>query len=779
VGEQYVVYANKVEGFRTPLLVTISGIWAPHDRNDTYWFADPYMLDSVLLTTERNYADIVAPTMRGETSIAAWFMDFDDARVRSDTVPRLLERITRIQTQAATLLPGMRLEGSPERSLERYQAKSRLLTVQLLAFSTPMLLLLFAFMTLVAGLMVENRRNETAVLRSRGASVWQVIGISVVEAGILAGIAVLTGLLLGMNIARLIGFTRSFLAFDNLTGLSIELTSSALRFGVIAAAIAMLVIVIPVFGAARHTVITYKQQRARNLRAPWWQRIWLDLLLLIPAAYGTYLLSRQGAIALPAALGITSEDPFSNPLLFLVPAFTMVAITLLWLRLMPILLRILAWLLARGPGVSLVLATRQLARMPGFYATPLLLLILTLSLATFTASLAATLDQHMLDRIRYQIGSDMNIVEAELETPGESLLALAEASSGRAEGEPENPQRAFIPMSDYAAIDGVADATNVGSYRAAARFGGHNVTGQLIGLDRIGFGRVAFWRRDFADRSLGTLMNALAASPDSVLLPEAVMQAQSLSVGDSVRITITLPDGSVTVPFRVAGSFRLWPGWFPDEANDQTKSVFVGNMDYITEEVGMQLPYRVWIKLKPDASPAKVLEAINELGVLVLRADYTDDLVGFEQARPERQGLFGVLSVGFAAAALLTVVGFFLHIVFSLRRRYIELGVLAAIGLGKRQIATLLGWEMLLLLGAGAMAGTLLGTAASRLYIPFLQIGATAEARTVPFRIVLPWPALYTLYALFAAMFVVALAALIVFAFRLRVFEAVKLGETE
>jgi putative ABC transport system permease protein len=245
-----------------------------------------------------------------------------------------------------------------------------------------------------------------------------------------------------------------------------------------------------------------------------------------------------------------------------------------------------------------------------------------------------------------------------------------------------------------------------------------------------------------------------------------------------VQVIVTLEDGHASIPFRVAGTFRLWPGWYPDPEDDRAGSLFVGNLDYIWDMAGFQLPYRVWMKLEPGARPAQVLAGVERLGVTLERADHTEELIESEQARPERQGLFGVLSVGFAAAALLTVLGFFLHIIFSLRRRYIELGVLAAIGLGKQQIATLLGWEMLVLLGTGGAAGTLLGVTASRLYIPFLQVGATVEARTVPFRIILPWPALYTIYALFAAMFVLALAALVMFAFRMRVFEAVKLGET-
>ena len=781
VGEQYVVFANKLQQHKATAVVRIAGVWAPNDPSETYWFDDPHVFDTVLLTTESNYAQWVAPVLRGNTSIAMWYMDFDGTGVRSDNVTGLLDRIGQTRTRAETLLAGIRLETSPQTALEHYQQTSQLLTVQLLAFSVPLLLLLFAFVTLVSGLMANGRRNEVAVLRSRGATVTQVLGISFIEALALAAVAIAAGVVAGENIARLIGLTRSFLTFDASGELPVLLTPATLRFGLIVAALATVVIVLPVLGSARHTIITYKQERARTLQAPWWQRAWLDVLLLIPAAYGTYLLYQQGTIALPSTLSTTSsEDPFGNPLLFLVPAFAMVALTLFLIRLMPIVLHALAWVLGRLPGISLVLATRQLARTPNFYAAPLLLLVLTLSLATFTASLAATLDQHLTDRIRYSIGGDMNLIEAEIQTPATTL-------PGQPSDEDETPAddasaptpRGYIPMSDYAGIDGVIDATRVGFFKATARFGGGNVTGQFAAVDRMDFARVAFWRRDFASGSLGSLMNALAASPDAVLVPEAVLKSQSLRVGDTIQVNLTVPGGQGTISFRVVGTFNRWPGWIPDLKDSRSKSLFVGNLDYISEQVGMQLPYRIWLKLEPGADPARIVDGVDALGVLVLRVDVVNTQISDEQMRPERQGLFGVLSVGFAAAALMTVLGFFLYAVFSLRRRFIELGVLRAVGLGTRQMATFLAWELLLLLGTGIGAGTILGVAASNVYIPFLQIGLSSEARAVPFRVILPWPAIYDIYALFAALFVIVLGMLIVFVLRMKVFQAVKLGETE
>lgn len=779
VGERYAVFANKLAQHQAVEIVRIAGIWTPRDTSATYWFDDPHVFDSVLLTSEANYQQHVAPRLRGNTSIALWHMDFDGATVRSDNVPVLLDRIRETHTRAETLLPGIRLEISPRQALEKYQQTSQLLTAQLLAFSAPLLLLLFAFITLVAGLMANSRRNEVAVLRSRGATLGQVTGISFLEALTLAAIAVAAGAFAGEGIARLIGLTRSFLAFDSSSELPVLLTPAALRFGLIVAALATVVIVLPALGSARHTIITYKQERARVLRPPWWQRAWLDALLLIPAAYGTWLLHQQGTVTLPGALATsTAEDLFGNPLLFLVPALAMVALTLFLIRLMPIALRALAWTLGRLPGVALVLATRQLARTPGFYSAPLLLLTLTLALATFTASLAATLDQHLIDRVRYVIGGDINLIEAEAQAPSTNLPGQNTAESD-SEALPPRPRRSYIPMSDYAGIDGVIAATRVGFFKATARFGGGNISGQFAGIDRLDFARVAFWRRDFASQSLGSLMNALAASPDAVLIPEPVLKSQGLRIGDTIHINLTVPDGQGTISFRVAGTFNRWPGWIPDPKDDRSRSLFVGNLDYISEQVGTQLPYRIWLKTAPGAAPADIMRGVNALGVMALRVDVVNSQISDEQRRPERQGLFGVLSVGFVAAALMTVLGFLLYAVFSLRRRFIELGVLRAVGLGARQMTIFLAWELALLLGVGIAAGTALGVAGSNLYIPFMQVGLSAEARAVPFRVTLPWPAIYDIYALFAALFVIVLAMLVVFALRMKVFQAVKLGETE
>jgi putative ABC transport system permease protein len=169
---------------------------------------------------------------------------------------------------------------------------------------------------------------------------------------------------------------------------------------------------------------------------------------------------------------------------------------------------------------------------------------------------------------------------------------------------------------------------------------------------------------------------------------------------------------------------------------------------------------------------------VRELRLNVLDWDAPLLQVSEEQRQPERQGLFGLLSVGFAAAALLTVLGFLLYALFSFRRRFIELGILRAIGLSSRQMTTFLAWELAFLILLGVGVGTGLGAWVSDMFIPYLQVGTGPSARIPPFVVQIAWPSIFRIYALFGLLFVAALGGLAVLLLRMKIFQAVKLGET-
>ena len=143
----------------------------------------------------------------------------------------------------------------------------------------------------------------------------------------------------------------------------------------------------------------------------------------------------------------------------------------------------------------------------------------------------------------------------------------------------------------------------------------------------------------------------------------------------------------------------------------------------------------------------------------------------------ERQGLFGLLSVGFLATALVTVIGFLTYTIYSFQRRLVELGVLRAIGLGTGQLALLLVSEQTFVIGLGAVIGSLFGIQVSRMFVPFLQVRTGQFPDTPPFLVQIAWDQIALIYAIAAGMLAVTVIVTLILMRRMRIFEAVKLGE--
>jgi putative ABC transport system permease protein len=774
-GEQYIAFTrNKSEtgelvNLQIPILV--SGIWKPVDSTDSYWMFDPGNLDTVLFVPKETFTQKISAMMPDEVYTSMWFMMTDGTNVHSSEVGRLLGRIYNIRRKAMAYQADIEMRDSPAPALVEYQSSANLLTILLYAFAVPILGLILAFVGLVARLSIERQRNEIAVLRSRGATTLQIMTIIIMEALLIGLVALVISSGMAILIAQLIGRTRSFLDFSLQTDMKVSMSFAALRIGLIAIGVTLIAQVLPAIGAAKQTIVTYKQELSRPVKAPFWQRAYLDLLLFIPAGYGAYLLSQQGSIAIMNSA--TGGDPFRNPLLFLVPALGILAASLFFLRLIQPIMAGIAWLASSTKNVGLLLAARQLSRSPGSYHTPLVILILTLSLSAYTASLALTLDQHLYDQMYYKVGTDMAFLDAGdiiATNPMASFGAGSQTAQTSADALLTEGRRFFIPVSEYLKIPGVTDAMRIGSY--PAQYNGSDA--YFIGVDRTDFPRIAYWRDDFAAGSLGGLMNALATTTDGVLVSRGLMQEEGLQGGDLVRLTVNIYGQLTTMDLRVVGSFDLFPTWYPEQG-----PLFVGNLDYLFQQTGSDLSYYVFLKTDPNLNfvntGEKVLPEINP-GVFNWQA--ADLLIQAEQQRPERQGLFGMLFIGFAAAAVLTVLAFLLYVLFSFQRRFIELGVLRASGLSNGQMTSYMAWELAFLVLLGGLAGTVLGVWASNLFIPYMQVGSDASSLVPPFDILINWQAVFQIYFVFGILFVVTLMIVVTLLRRMKVFQAIKLGET-
>jgi putative ABC transport system permease protein len=768
VGDLYTLRRNNFE-----IPVRITGLWRPLDPAAPYW---DNTSSTWLLFDEGSYTGVISEQLPDELRSLSWVITGDGSGLHAEDVAGLERHIQLVQEQANLLLPNTALVSSPLEALERYQKNVPSLTYLLFAFSVPILGMILTFIGLVTGLFVNQQRGEMAILRSRGASSLKVVGISMLQ-GLLLGFSALAGgILPGYLIAHAIGRARSFMDFSTSGGLRVSLTLSMIGYGLLGIGIILIFqFLLPTLASASATIITYKKERARMQRPPWWQRYWLDILLLLPAGYGFWLLQNESRRALAGVA--SAPDPLQNPLLLIAPAIGIFSAALFTLRLVPRMMALLSAILKPTKSVGLLMAARYLARTPAFYSAQLILLLLTLSLSAFTASLARTLDLHLEKQMYYQVGAE---------------LSIEEQGTNYNEGGSDAVYD-FRPVDEHLGLQGVETVTRVGRYSSTAALKTGAVEGYFVGIDRLTFPGTAYWQRDFASRPLVSLMNELGANFDGVLIPTNLMKSEGLKIGDTFMLGVKngLPGQSIPLKLRVVGSYDLFPTWYPSRG-----PFFVANLDYLYLSAGAEYPHDVWINTTPGTDPEDVVYGVRGYSIMLdLQADQSrlvknglntfvkewtsaEDLILVEQKRPERQGLFGLLSVGFIASALLTVLGFMLYALFSFRRRFIEMGMLRAIGLSVGQMVRLLAAELASLILLGIGAGTLLGILASQLFVPFLQIGADAAAQYPPFKITIAWDSILEIYGLFIVLFAAALVVLSTILVRMKIFQAVKLGET-
>ncbi|MGQ9552474.1 MAG: ABC transporter permease [Anaerolineae bacterium] len=784
VGEEYILFDKpgaSTTGAKQPTQITIriAGVWVPNDPKEEFWFYTPKAFEDVFFVSEESFLARIVPSTQKPIYLALWYLVFDGSGVYTEHVPGLIGRMVMAQSRAATVLENTSLDVSPMDAMITYRAKAELLTILLLVFSIPVVFLVLYFIGLVSGMMVQRQRAEIAVLKSRGATSLQILLLYLFEGVIIGIVALILGALLGQVIAMVMGNTKSFLLWVRRTPLPVKMTKSVIKFGVGAVVLAVLASLLPALSAAGYTIVTYKQEMARSLRKPFWQRFFLDFILLVPPLYGYYVLRQRGTISVLQVPG-GGGSPFSEPLLFLVPALFMFAASLVFMRLFPYLMSFLAWIVQRLGSVPAVLAIRHLARSASFYMGPLLLLILTLSLAAFTASMAYTLDQHNGDSVYYRVGADMNLVEmGESTEEGQGPQGAGGAQQAAQEEESQDPLAAtevkwlFLPVSEHLRVPGVQAAARVGKFAGTANLGGAGAQITIVGVDRLEFPRVAYWRRDFAPRSLGGLMNSLAVDDAAIIVDRRFLADYAIGVGSKVKLSISSSGMGGSAEFKIVDYVDYFPTLYKEDGY-----FAIANLEYLFERVGGQVPYDVWLRTDPTYEGKGIVEGVEDTGLRVLSASDARELVDRYEKQPERTGTFGILSVGFVTSALLTVLGFLLYSLVSFQRRFIELGILRAIGLSVGQMSAFLALEQAFLIGTGMVVGTVFGVWASRMFIQFLQVGAGKYALTPPFEVQVAWSAIANIYAVFILMFLFAVGSMVWLLVRMRVFQAVKLGET-
>ncbi|MBZ0275728.1 MAG: ABC transporter permease [Anaerolineae bacterium] len=731
----------------------VAALWTPANSADTTWIFPPKFFDQVILIPQDALWQITEGIER-PVEEADWFLIFNGSSVKTSDVDGLLTRIVDGQRLVTTALPGIRMDLTPTDGLQAFNITVSQLTQQLVIVILPVSGLVLYFVVMVAGLLVSRQQNEDVTLRSRGMSRRGLMTIHALMWLTLAGIALGIGLTLAPGVVRLVGQTTSFLRFDGRDLLTAPFTPEVILAGLFTGLLAASSGLVLAWRTMRQTITSFRQQQARVSRA-WWQRVYLDFAVLLPALYVFYTLWRQGGLVTDA------KDPFSDPLVFIAPTLFSLGVTLLFLRVWPFLLRVLGGIIAYGNDLVLLMALRELTRSIGRYRGTLLMMCFTLSLTGFTASMASTLDRSLKDSIDYSIGADAMLVvvaSAETESSTDSSGQTTQTVTGYTN----------LPVEDLLSVKGVAEVSPSGRYPARLVLASQRVDGTVLGIDRATIAGVVRSRADYASESFADLFNRLAGNRTGIIINQQTADAYHLVIGQEVTMQVSALNSWHETKVPIVGIVNYFPTLDP-------KSGFfaITNLQPIFETVGTELPYDIWMRLNSGADVAAVQQQVYDLGYPVLRWLDPEDALRTAQSAPSRRGVLGFLSVGFVASIMLTLIGAAIQSAASFRAQATQLGSLRAMGLSGSAVGMYLMFLQGIAASSGILSGTTIGVVTTLLFLPLLDFSGGLP----PYLIRVAWGDIILVYVAFAAVLLIVTLFTTIFLGRERLSTIIKLGE--
>ncbi|REK76279.1 ABC transporter permease [Paenibacillus paeoniae] len=781
---EYPIYG----GLNLRLRVQIVGAVNPTNASEEYWYQGFDSLFSTLQVSEETFQKVLMEQNKVPLHNAGWYYSFDLSEVKTSQLSPLGRTLNRLDIELYQRLKDTRVEISFASTLTEFKKQSLQLQTLLFTLAAPMIAMVFFFIAMNARQSLDKQRSDIAVLRSRGAGTRQIIWIYLLEGLLLGAVALGMGPFIGWFMAKSIGSANGFLSFVNRKSIPVGFSTEAMIAGGSAVLLAIMATVIPAIMYARASIVSYKQDLARSDRKPVWQRWFLDVLLLVAAGYGWYMFNERQMLTFKT--GMTTDQLNVQPFLFFVPALTIFALGLFFLRLFPWLLKLFNWLGRKFLPVPLFLTLTQLSRSSKGYYPLMILLVLTLGLGVYNASAARTIDLNSTERTLYKYGSDVIIEtvwygspEVTLKPPGGGGGNGGGGGGGNGGGGGGGnggggggngggiPSRILYnepPFEIYRELEGVEAAARVLTTKGNIVISGKSIgQGNVVGIDNTDFAKVAWFRDDLYPVHPNYYLHNLGLFEHAAIIPKGVADKYQLKLGDIV--SVGFPDGMIE--FSVVGILPYWPSQYPDKT-----PFIITNLDYIFDQIPIT-PYNVWLKMKPEAPLAPIIEGLQKAGMEIASIKDVRSELLTQSKHPTRGGVFGILSLGFLVSVVITLAGYVLFWFFNLSGRVVQFGVLRAMGLSRKQLTGMLLLEQLFTAGLAIGLGVLIGKVVSKLFLPFLQTTENVAETVPPFRVIFEAKDTNQLFIVVGVMMLIGAGLLFLHIRRLKVHQAVKMGE--
>jgi FtsX-like permease family len=262
-----------------------------------------------------------------------------------------------------------------------------------------LLLVAAAALVLAARLLATLRDEESALLRARGATRWQLTRPVLAEAVVIAAVAGVAGVLAGVHLTGLLARAGN-LPLDST--LASHISPLAWLSALVVLVLCATVLAWPALFAGTPDAARARQGRQARLAGIAW--VGGDLALLVLAALAVWQLRGYSAVAHPAAgpLGI-------DPVVAVAPALALAGVALIPLRALPLLAKVADRTTDRARRLAAAMVSWQIGRRPIRQAGPVLLVVVATATTTLALAGYASWRRSAADQAAFAVGSDVRI----------------------------------------------------------------------------------------------------------------------------------------------------------------------------------------------------------------------------------------------------------------------------------------------------------------------------------------------------------------------------------
>lgn len=398
--------------------VEVVAVVAPVDANDSIWGIDepPKMMYLDQASFDRwlkafsttPEIDPWARDTRGLPDIAVtqrWTLPLDEGTVQLEDLSEFQSRLSQFRAEVAREGAG----NIPAASvitvlLDAFVTRSVVVGGPILAMLALVVGGAIYFLVYTAAMTVEREGAEIALLKARGASSWQTIGIHLGQSFV---VAVAAASMAPFVARSLVGMTGRVPPLSALTGgdpLRVAQVRSVVPFVITGGVIAFVAMGVAIFPYAKRGVLALRALATRPGTQSVWQRYNIDLFAIALALVVLAQLRLRGFI------DRSSGEARLDPLAIIFPTLLLFAGALILLRVFPYILRLVGWVLTKPRNLSTALTGWHLGRNPVPYGRLALLVWVTTGLGAFALTYAATLEASYTDRAEFAAGADVRIV---------------------------------------------------------------------------------------------------------------------------------------------------------------------------------------------------------------------------------------------------------------------------------------------------------------------------------------------------------------------------------